>query len=46
MAMGHFVARAPLATKLRLADLLMDGPHSAHDLAVATNMHVPSPALA
>jgi hypothetical protein len=43
MAMGHFVPRAlALAAKLGLADLLKDGPRSAHDLAAATQTHAPS----
>src|SRR5215469_7180074 len=43
MAMGHFVPRAlALAAKLKLADLLKDGPRNAADLAAATQTHAPS----
>ena len=43
MAMGHFVPRAlGLAAKLKLADLLKDGPRSATDLAAVSQTHAPA----
>jgi hypothetical protein len=43
MAIGHYVSRALyLAAKLRLADLLKDGPRDGRDLAAATQTHAPS----
>ncbi len=43
MSIGHYVSRAlHLAAKLGVADLLVDGPRSADDLAAALGMHAPS----
>jgi hypothetical protein len=43
MAVGHYVSRAlALAAKLRLADLLAQGPRDHRELAEATETHAPS----
>ena len=43
MAIGHYLSRAlALAAKLRLADLLADGPRPVGALAEATGTHAPS----
>ena len=43
MAIGHYLSRAlHLAAKLKIADLLNDGPRHYNDLATATGTHAPS----
>jgi SAM-dependent methyltransferase len=43
MSIGHYLSRAlHLAAKLRIADLLKDGPRHYGDLATATATHAPS----
>src|SRR5258705_5182419 len=43
MAVGHYISRAlALAAKLKIADLLKDGPKHYGELAKATGTHAPS----
>ena len=43
LTIGHWVARlVHIAAKLKLADLLKDGPRTAADLATATGVHPPA----